>query len=114
MGAIGTAAHYSVLIFMVQLLHADAVVATTLGFIAGALINYMLNYHITFNSNKQHLETAARFFTIAAAAALINAMLMSAGLHMLDLHYLIIQLMATCIVLVFNYITNRYWTFAER
>lgn len=113
-GAIGTVAHYSVLIFMVQLLHTDPVAATTTGFIAGALINYTLNYHITFNSNKQHLETITKFFTVAAAGALINALLMSAGLNMLDLHYLIIQIMATCIVLTFNFITNRYWTFADR
>jgi putative flippase GtrA len=113
-GAIGTVAHYSILILMVQLIHADPVIATTVGFIAGALVNYTLNYHITFSSNKRHRETLTKFFSVATAGACINSLIMSVGINIFDVHYLIIQLMATCIVLTFNFVANSNWTFADR
>ncbi len=112
-GAIGTAGHYATLILLVQALHADPVIATTIGFTVGALINYLLNYRITFNSNKQHTEALTKFLSVAALGALINGLIMTAGINISDLHYLVIQVIATSIVLVFNFITNKYWTFAN-
>lgn len=112
-GAIGTTGHYAILILLVQALHADPVIATTIGFTVGALINYLLNYRITFNSNKQHSEALMKFLSVAALGALINGLIMTAGINISDLHYLVIQVIATSIVLVFNFTANKYWTFAN-
>jgi len=65
-GAIGTAGHYATLILLVQAMNVSPVFATTTGFVIGALINYLLNYRITFKSNKQHRETITKFFSVAA------------------------------------------------
>jgi len=111
-GAIGTAGHYITLILLVQTLSADPVFATTIGFIVGALINYILNYHVTFNSNKQHRETLTKFFSVAVFGAVINSIIMATGINMFDVHYLFIQIVATCIVLALNFTANKYWTFA--
>ena len=112
-GAIGTTGHYATLVLLVQVIHFDPVFATTIGFIIGALINYVLNYRITFNSKKRHNKTLIKFFSVAGLGAVINAAIMSAGIDMFDVHYLIIQVVATCIVLVLNFIANKYWTFAD-
>ncbi len=113
-GAIGTVGHYATLILLVQAIHTDPVFATTIGFVIGALINYVLNYRITFNSNKRHREALTKFLAVASLGAVINAAIMTAGLNMVDAHYLIIQVIATCIVLILNFITNKYWTFADK
>lgn len=112
-GALGTAGHYTVLILLVQLAHIDPVFATTAGFIVGALINYVLNYRITFSSNKKHSEALLKFLTVAGLGGVMNAAIMSLGIDLLELHYLVIQVLATCIVLVFNFMANKYWTFDE-
>jgi putative flippase GtrA len=112
-GAIGTAWHYATLILLVQSIQTDPVIASTTGFIVGALINYILNYRITFNSNKRHRETSIKFFSVAVLGAVINGAIMSAGINMFDVHYLIIQVTASCIVLAFNFTANKYWTFAD-
>ncbi|NOQ88571.1 MAG: GtrA family protein [Gammaproteobacteria bacterium] len=112
-GAIGTAGHYATLILLVQSIQTDPVIASTTGFIVGALINYILNYRITFNSNKRHRETSIKFFSVALLGAVINGAIMSAGINMFDVHYLIIQVTASCIVLAFNFTANKYWTFAN-
>ncbi len=113
-GAIGTVGHYATLILLVQAIHTDPVFATTIGFVIGALINYVLNYRITFNSNKRHREALTKFLAVASLGAVINAAIMTAGINMVDAHYLIIQVIATCIVLILNFITNKYWTFADK
>ena len=113
-GAIGTGGHYTVLILLVQVIHTDPVFATTIGFVIGALINYVLNYRITFNSNKEHREALTKFLAVASLGAVINAAIMTAGINMVDAHYLTIQVIATCLVLVFNFIANKYWTFADK
>ena len=112
-GAIGTAGHYATLVLLVQVISTDPVIASTIGFIVGALINYILNYRITFNSNKRHRETLTKFFSVAVLGAVINGAIMSAGINMYDMHYLIIQVIATCIVLALNFTANKYWTFAD-
>ena len=55
-GAVGTLAHYSTLIALVQVLHFNPVVSSGIGFIIGALINYTLNYRLTFRSTKLHRD----------------------------------------------------------
>lgn len=112
-GVIGTAGHYATLILLVQTISIDPVFASTAGFIVGALINYILNYRITFNSKKRHRETLTKFFSVAASGAIINGAIMSAGVNLYDLHYLIIQVIATCIVLALNFTANKYWTFSD-
>lgn len=113
-GAIGTTGHYASLILLVQVSHTDPVIATTTGFIIGALINYVLNYRITFNSNKEHREALTKFFSVAALGAVINGLIMSTGINLFAVHYLIIQVIATCFVLVLNFTANKYWTFANQ
>ncbi len=112
-GAIGTAGHYTALILLVQVMGADPVIATTIGFTVGALINYRLNYRITFNSDKPHREALTKFLSVTVLGAIINSLIMSTGITISSLHYLVIQVIATSIVLVFNFIANKYWTFAD-
>jgi len=113
-GIIGTAGHYATLLVLVQLVHVDPVLATTAGFMVGALINYVLNYRITFNSNKRHREALTKFLAVAGIGGAVNAGIMSAGMRIIDVNYMVIQLFATAIVLVFNFMANKHWTFSDR
>ena len=113
-GAIGTVGHYATLILLVQFMHIAPVIATTIGFVVGAQINYLLNYHITFNSNKRHREALTKFLLVAGFGTIINAAIVVAGINLFEMHYLVIQVIATCFVLIINFIANKYWTFAGR
>ena len=112
-GAIGTTGHYVTLILLVQVIHTNPVIATTIGFVVGALINYALNYRLTFNSNKRHREALTKFFSVASLGAVINTAIMTVGINLLAAHYLVIQVIATCFVLALNFTAHKYWTFAD-
>jgi putative flippase GtrA len=110
-GAIGTAGHYLTLVLLVEAAGIDAVPASLAGFVVGALINYHLNRVYTFRSDVAHRVALPKFFTIAAIGALLNTMIMSLAINQVHLHYLLSQVLATGIVLVWGFAGNRIWTF---
>lgn len=110
-GAVGTLAHYLLLVLLVQGWGNPPVAASSAGFVLGAAVNYLLNYRYTFHSTQPHRETMWKFFVAALIGALINAALMSILIHNVNLHYLVSQVTATGIVLVWNFMANRIWTF---
>lgn len=113
-GAIGTAAHYGVLIALVRLARTDAVLASTAGFVVGAGVNYALNYLFTFNSSKRHTEALPKFFTVALLGMGINAAIMAGLVHQAGVHYLLAQIVATGLVLVWNFAGSKLWVFREK
>jgi len=112
-GTIGTIGHYTTLIILVQFWTIDPVVASTFGFIVGAVVNYILNYHFTFESNKRHLEALSKFLIVATIGAGMNGYIMHLGVNNTDINYMIVQIFATSIVLMWNFIVNKLWTFAH-
>lgn len=112
-GVVGTGGHYLTLIFLVEGLEQDPVLSTSLGFVVGALINYILNYKYTFSSNNPHGRTLFRFLMVALVGALVNSGIMYLGATVMEINYLLTQVIATGLVLLQNFVLNRVWTFAE-
>jgi len=113
-GAIGTLGHYTILIILVQFRAVDPVVASCLGFVVGAIINYILNYHFTFQSDKRHSEALTKFLIVAVIGAGINGLIMYAGVDYTNFNYMIVQIVATVVVLLWNFAVNKLWTFTHR
>lgn len=112
-GAVGSVAHYALLIALVQGFAANVLLATSVGALAGALVNYFMNYTWTFASAKRHSETMTKFFVIATVGFVLNGLLMMALAGHLHLHYLLAQVLTTGVVLLWGFLANHYWTFSE-
>ena len=110
-GAVGTAAHFVTLILLVQSAGWTPALATTAGFLVGALINYGLNYRLTFQSRASHAVTMPRFLAIALLSMLLNIGIVGVLVHWNAMHYLLGQAVATLVVLVVNFVANRALTF---
>lgn len=110
-GVVGTASHYTVLLVLVNFLATNAVVASCFGYVVGGIVNYVLNHQFTFESSEPHTLAAPKFFAIAFVGFFINASAMSFFLNYFDLHYLVSQIIATSIVLTWNFVGNACWTF---
>ena len=112
-GALATAVQYAILVALVETIALEPTLASTIGFAASACLNYILNYHLTFTSAKPHAEAAAKFGVIAALGLLLNALIMAAGTRGLHVHYVVVQIAATAIVLLWNFTGNYLWSFRE-
>jgi putative flippase GtrA len=110
-GAIGTGAHFAVLVALVQFAGVGAVAASTAGATVGAIVNYALNYRYTFASRRSHAVALPLFLAVAGAGVLLNAAVLAAMLAFTHAHYLVAQVVATCAVLAAGFAANRKWTF---
>jgi 4-amino-4-deoxy-L-arabinose transferase-like glycosyltransferase len=81
--------------------------------LTGLLINYALNHGLTFRSEEPHHRTFPKFAFIAGLGLGLNLSLMALFVHRLKLYYMFAQVLATGVVLVWNFVGNRWWTFRE-
>ena len=110
-GALSTAAHFAVLWLLATFAHLGPVPASSAGYLTGALVNYQLNRAVTFRSQVPHRVALLRFCVVAGTGFLANGLLMHLLCEGAGLHYLLAQALATGIVLAWNFIANRLWTF---
>jgi putative flippase GtrA len=110
-GAVGTAVQYAVLVAWVEIAGGPVVPGALAGFCMGALVNYVIARSYVFATARPHGSALPRFALVATAGAVLNTAIV-AVLFESGAHYLVAQMAATGIVLVFNFLANRHWTFS--
>ena len=113
-GFLATGAHYAVMVGLVRWGNASEVVATCVGYIAGSLVKYPLNYGLVFSSQERHSVAVPKFVAALAIGFVLNAAVFAALLKFLDAYYMVSQVITTGIVLFANYLLARYWIFFSR
>lgn len=108
---VGTVAHYSLLAFLVGFGVFRPVAASVCGAAVGALIIYLLNYHLTFRSTKGHRESLTRFGLVAACGLILNGIILSLALHRLGWALGPSQVLTTGAQFFAVFLVNRRWTF---
>lgn len=112
-GGLCTGLQYLILVLLVHYNSTDPTLASSIGFVISAVVNYLLNRRMTFQSGAPHRRAAPRFIIVASSGLLLNAVIMLIGTNILNWNYLLVQIVATVIVLFFNYIAHRSWSFSE-
>lgn len=111
-GLSGTAVQYlSLWIGCDQFAVLSAQSASALGYILGSVVNYVLNYFLTFGSSKSHAEAASKYFSILAVGWSINYVLMGYLPAHLGWNHWFAQLLSTGIVLLWNFSGSKWWAF---
>ena len=108
-GVAGTLAHYSILYGLVEFYNFNPVVASGWGALAGLVVNYVLNYKLTFNSQQSHRQTFPKFALIASLGFALNLAMMAMLTQ--HLYYFYAQIVTTGVVLIWNFFANSLWTF---
>lgn len=110
-GAAATAVQYLVLVAGVELAGFDAVTASAVGFVCGAVLNYVLNHRYTYRSDVPHVRGATRFVLVVLVGLAGNVLLMALLAGWLGWNYLLSQLITTAVVMLWNFIAHSLWTF---
>lgn len=110
-GGTATAIHYAILILLVELDLTTAAVASAIGYTLSSIANYLLNYYFTFSSKADHGVAGLKFMIVAGAGLTINTSLVYLMTETANFYYLAAQLIATFIVLLWNYYIHKIWTY---
>lgn len=113
-GGTGAIVHFTVLTILVELVELNPTVATSIGFVLGSIVNYTLQYHWTFDADGPHHVMFTRYAAVTATTLSINAALFWTFTNIFGIHYLIAQVMSTGMMVVVNYLINRYYTFVSK
>ena len=110
-GASATGLQYLILIGMVEYIHIYPVTASAIAFTLSAVFNYYFSYKFTFRSTESHRSASAKYVIIALGALFMNTAIFRLAYTTIALGYIVSQVAATVVVLVFNFLMNKFWTF---
>jgi putative flippase GtrA len=110
-GAVATGIQYAILFVLVVTTPLLPEIASGVGFVVSALANYQLNRRLTFRSGRPHTQAMPRFFLLVLCGLGLNSLVLSLGYRILGLRLLLAQVVATGLVLLWNFTGSQIWVF---
>ena len=110
-GVAAAVVHYGLLIGLVETGTLSPVPATLVGYGGGGLVSYAFNRSLTYESQRPHAEATWRFVIVALIGFGLTWLFMQLFTGRLGVPYLPAQLATTGIVLFWNFVANKLWTF---
>ncbi len=112
-GGSATALHYTA---MTLLIYFDTLplLATTVGALFGAILNYIVQYHYTFESNESHYRAVFTYTLSVSFGFIANIVLFALFYEQLLWNIIIAQLSTTAIIMVLNFIIYKYIVFKPK
>ena len=121
-GGTGTIVDFGLLFLLKEVFGLPLLVANTLSYLAGVANNFTLNRLWTYpeSRSKAIWRQFTQFLTVSTAGLLLNNLVVTSMatplddlLHLENTGYLAAKVLATGIVLFWNFTANRLWTFSD-
>lgn len=108
-GGIAFVIDYLILIICKELLNIDVLISTAISFSISVIFNYILSIKWVFNidKNKSKTNNFILFVLLSILGLIITEIIMDTGVNSLKINYLFVKIIATGIVMVFNFITRK-------
>ena len=113
-GAMATALDYAVFFIALQFLGLDPVPAALLGYAAGGVLSYLLNRAHVFETERAHRAAVVRFMGVMGVGFLLTGYAMRVFTEGLSLAPLLARILTYGVVLVFNFVAHRFFTFGPK
>lgn len=112
-GLAATAAHYAVLIALVEGAGAPAPPAALAGAMVGAVVSYLLNRRHVFDTQRTHVEAGWRFAVVSGVGFALTYGAMRLLVDRFGAPYLPAQVLTTGVVMAWNFLAHKYWSFRD-
>lgn len=108
-GGLAFVVDFGLLLLLTEVAHINYLVSATISFIVSVLVNYVLSVYWVFDRSKQRNSTLKiiLFFVLATCGLFINNAIMWFSVEILAISYIIGKLVATFVVMVFNFVTRK-------
>ena len=113
-GALATALDYAVFFVALQFLGADPVPAALSGYAAGGVLSYLLNRAHVFETARAHRAAVLRFLGVMGVGFLLTGYAMRVFTEGFSLGPLLARILTYGVVLVFNFVAHRFFTFGPK
>lgn len=107
-GVIATIIDYVVLYGLTEFLGIHYLISSTISFIVSLIFNYILSIYWVFDvRKKQTIKEVLIFVILSVFGLIINELIMYIGASIFDIYYMLCKLLATIIVMIYNFITRK-------
>ncbi len=112
-GGSATLLHYSTMALLI-FISIDPLYATTIGAFFGAILNYVLQYHYTFKSDRSHFHAILSYVASVSFGFIANTLLFALLYDKIQINLIVSQLITTAIITILNYILYKYIVFKPK
>lgn len=113
-GASGTLVDWVFYFALTRWGHLFYLVAKTISFVVAAINNYIWNRVWTFKSTEKNItKQFLKFFIVSAIGLGFNLLIMKFVVERLKWSDLIGLVLATAVVMIWNFLVNKFWTFRD-
>ena len=108
-GALAFCIDYGLLALLTEVFGVNYLVSATISFTVSVVFNYLasMRYVFTHKEDMSRRREFVIFVVLSVIGLLINNACMWAGVELLGVHYLIVKIVATAIVMVWNFVTRK-------
>lgn len=108
-GALAFCIDYGLLALLTEAFGVNYLVSATISFTVSVVFNYLasMRYVFTHKEDMSRRREFVIFIILSVVGLLINNVCMWAGVELLGVHYLIVKIAATAIVMVWNFVTRK-------
>ncbi|HBO61761.1 MAG TPA: GtrA family protein [Olsenella sp.] len=110
-GVAATAIDFGVMVAMTELAGWDPVLSAGVSFVVSLAFNYVASMRFVF-ARRDDLSRArelAIFVALSLVGLAINEALMWLGVNALSISYLVVKVAATCVVMLWNFVSRKRW-----
>lgn len=109
-GVVGTITHYATMLGLIQFAGASPVMGTFAGFFAGLGASYVLNRQWTFDKRPPWARGFLTYFAVCFVGLGINMGIVALAMA-IHVHFMIGQVVATCVALFWNFLSSKFVVF---
>ena len=108
-GVIAFVIDYGLLALLTEVFSVNYLVSATISFTVSVIFNYIasMRYVFTHKEDMSRRREFVVFVILSVIGLLINNLCMWAGVELFGIHYLITKIVATAIVMVWNFVTRK-------
>lgn len=110
-GGFCTGLQYALLVGQVEGFGMSATMASTIGYVISSVVNYVLSYSFTYKSTAKHRRSILKYVIVTLCGLVLNGAVTYICTTIYGMYYLVAQVAATIVTLLWNFFVNLRWTF---
>ncbi len=100
---------YGIMVFLTEMFGVNYLMSSGISYSISTIINYILSVTIVFETDKKknRIKEFVVFVFLSVIGLGVNELCMKVGVDLIGIHYMIVKIGATAIVMVYNFITRK-------